>query len=144
MLPRAALRALALFFSLGLLGFCRATKTANLTTMPPNSPRPLRPSVRTPPSTEPPRGLRIPSQYIFKDKPTLNYPSEKGPPSPRFRGEHSLRRHHSGEERRTARKSREAIRPAQAITIESEPRSDGSRRTTRHDIDLTKRISRGL
>jgi len=82
-------------------------------------------------------------QYFFKAKLTLNYPFEKGPLSPRFRGEHALRRYHTGEERCIACKLCEAICPAQAITIEAEPRSDGSRRTTRYDIDMTKRIYRG-
>lgn len=74
---------------------------------------------------------------------TLNYPYEKGALSPRFRGEHALRRYNTGEERCIACKSREAIRPAQAITIGARPRSDGSRRTTRYDTDTTKRIYRG-
>jgi NADH dehydrogenase (ubiquinone) Fe-S protein 8 len=93
--------------------------------------------------TELTRGSRITPQYPSKDKLTPNHPSEKGPLSPRFRGEHASRRYHTGEERCIARKSREAIRPAQATTIEAEPRSDGSRRTTRYDIDMTKRIHRG-
>jgi ferredoxin len=69
-----------------------------------------------------------------------SYPFEKGPLSPRFRGEHALRRYASGEERCIACKLCEAICPAQAITIEAEPRADGSRRTTRYDIDMTKCI----
>jgi NADH-quinone oxidoreductase chain I len=83
-------------------------------------------------------------QYLFKDKLTFNYPFEKGPLSPRFRGEHALRRYHTGEERCIACKSCEAICPAQAITIEAEPRSDGSRRTLRYDIDMTKCIYCGF
>jgi NADH-quinone oxidoreductase chain I len=75
---------------------------------------------------------------------TLNYPFEKGPLSPRFRGEHALRRYPSGEERCIACKLCEAVCPAQAITIEAEPRADGSRRTTRYDIDMTKCIYCGL
>ena len=71
---------------------------------------------------------------------TVNYPYEKGVLSPRFRGEHALRRYPTGEERCIACKLCEAIRPAQAITIEAEPREDGSRRTTRYDIDMTKCI----
>ena len=71
---------------------------------------------------------------------TVNYPYEKGVLSPRFRGEHALRRYPSGEERCIACKLCEAICPAQAITIEAEPREDGSRRTTRYDIDMTKCI----
>jgi NADH dehydrogenase (ubiquinone) Fe-S protein 8 len=72
------------------------------------------------------------------------YPQEKGPISPRFRGEHALRRYKSGEERCIACKLCEAVCPAQAITIEAEPREDGSRRTTRYDIDMTKCIYCGL
>ena len=75
---------------------------------------------------------------------TLNYPYEKGPLSPRFRGEHALRRYPNGEERCIACKLCEAVCPAQAITIESEPRPDGSRRTTRYDIDMTKCIYCGF
>ena len=75
---------------------------------------------------------------------TINYPYEKGPLSPRFRGEHALRRYPNGEERCIACKLCEAICPAQAITIEAEPRDDGSRRTTRYDIDMTKCIYCGL
>ena len=81
---------------------------------------------------------------IFKSKATINYPHEKGPLSPRFRGEHALRRYPSGEERCIACKLCEAVCPAQAITIEAEPREDGSRRTTRYDIDMTKCIYCGL
>ncbi|KAJ0406421.1 hypothetical protein P43SY_007029 [Pythium insidiosum] len=77
-------------------------------------------------------------------KATVNYPFEKGPLSPRFRGEHALRRYPSGEERCIACKLCEAICPAQAITIEAEPRADGSRRTTRYDIDMTKCIYCGF
>ena len=83
-------------------------------------------------------------RYFFKPKPTLNYPFEKGPISPRFRGEHALRRYPNGEERCIACKLCEAICPAQAITIEAEPRADGSRRTTRYDIDMVKCIYCGL
>ena len=79
-------------------------------------------------------------RYFFKPKPTLNYPFEKGPISPRFRGEHALRRYPNGEERCIACKLCEAVCPALAITIEAEPRADGSRRTTRYDIDMTKCI----
>jgi NADH-quinone oxidoreductase chain I len=75
---------------------------------------------------------------------TLNYPMEKGPLSNRFRGEHALRRYASGEERCIACKLCEAVCPAQAITIEAEPRADGSRRTTRYDIDMTKCIYCGF
>jgi len=89
-------------------------------------------------------GLWITLRYMFKQKVTLNYPFEKGPLSPRFRGEHALRRYPNGEERCIACKLCEAICPAQAITIEVEPRDDGSRRTTRYDIDMTKCIYCGF
>ena len=85
-------------------------------------------------------GLFLTLKYFFKPKVTINYPFEKGILSPRFRGEHALRRYDSGEERCIACKLCEAICPAQAITIESEPRKDGSRKTTRYDIDMTKCI----
>ena len=83
-------------------------------------------------------------KYFFKPKVTINYPFEKAPLSPRFRGEHALRRYPNGEERCIACKLCEAVCPAQAITIESEPREDGSRRTTRYDIDLFKCIFCGF
>jgi len=86
------------------------------------------------------RGMTLVFQNLFSEKVTVNYPFEKGPLSPRFRGEHALRRYASGEERCIACKLCEAICPAQAITIEAEPRADGSRRTTRYDIDMTKCI----
>jgi NADH-quinone oxidoreductase subunit I len=89
-------------------------------------------------------GMRLPFSYMFKRKATVNYPFEKGPISPRFRGEHALRRYANGEERCIACKLCEAICPAQAITIEAEPRDDGSRRTTRYDIDMTKCIYCGF
>ena len=85
-------------------------------------------------------GLR----YLAAPKKTVMYPFEKGPLSPRFRGEHALRRYPSGEERCIACKLCEAVCPALAITIESEQRDDGSRRTTRYDIDLTKCIFCGF
>jgi len=90
------------------------------------------------------RGLFVSLAYMFQPKATLNYPFEKGPISPRFRGEHALRRYPTGEERCIACKLCEAICPAQAITIEAEPRKDGSRRTTRYDIDMTKCIYCGF
>lgn len=90
------------------------------------------------------RGLWLTLQYFFRPKVTLLYPMEKGPLSPRFRGEHALRRYESGEERCIACKLCEAVCPAQAITIETEPREDGSRRTTRYDIDITKCIYCGF
>lgn len=90
------------------------------------------------------KGFALTLKYMFKPKVTINYPFEKGPISPRFRGEHALRRYPNGEERCIACKLCEAICPAQAITIEAEPREDGSRRTTRYDIDMTKCIYCGL
>ena len=81
---------------------------------------------------------------IFRKKKTLNYPFEKGKISSRFRGEHALRRYPNGEERCIACKLCEAVCPAQAITIETEERSDGSRKTTRYDIDMLKCIYCGL
>ncbi|GAB1301972.1 NADH dehydrogenase [Apodemus speciosus] len=123
------------------------------------------------------RGLGMTLSYLFREPATINYPFEKGPLSPRFRGEHALRRYPSGEERCIACKLCEAICPAQdsrhglqselqdtqgyteklskerkmcasrgstAITIEAEPRADGSRRTTRYDIDMTKCIYCGF
>ncbi|HEY2706623.1 MAG TPA: NADH-quinone oxidoreductase subunit NuoI [Caulobacteraceae bacterium] len=85
-------------------------------------------------------GLR----YLVSPKSTMQYPHERNPQSPRFRGEHALRRYPNGEERCIACKLCEAICPAQAITIEAEPREDGSRRTTRYDIDMVKCIYCGL
>ena len=79
-------------------------------------------------------------KYFFSKKKTLDYPFERGPLSPRFRGEHALRRYPNGEERCIACKLCEAICPALAIHIESEQREDGTRRTTRYDIDLVKCI----
>ena len=89
-------------------------------------------------------GFALTLRYMFKPKATINYPYERSPQSPRFRGEHALRRYPNGEERCIACKLCEAICPAQAITIEAEPREDGSRRTTRYDIDMTKCIYCGL
>lgn len=83
-------------------------------------------------------------KYFFKKKVTINYPYEKGPVSPRFRGEHALRRYPNGEERCIACKLCEAVCPAQAITIDSEEREDGSRRTTKYDIDMLKCIYCGM
>lgn len=116
-----------------------------------------------------PTGLAMTLSYLFREPATINYPFEKGPLSPRFRGEHALRRYPSGEERCIACKLCEAICPAQvstntnpyyvvtsilhrycvlcwsqAITIEAETRADGSRRTTRYDIDMTKCIYCGF
>lgn len=90
-------------------------------------------------------GMLLTLKYAFTRRSvTINYPYEKGPLSPRFRGEHALRRYANGEERCIACKLCEAICPAQAITIEAEERADGSRRTTRYDIDMTKCIYCGF
>src|SRR3569623_1122161 len=83
-------------------------------------------------------------KYMLRPKATVNYPFERNPQSPRFRGEHVLRRYPNGEERCIACKLCEAVCPALAITIEAEPREDGSRRTTRYDIDMVKCIYCGL
>ena len=90
------------------------------------------------------RGIWLTWDIAMQPKVTTNYPYEKGPLSPRFRGEHALRRYPSGEERCIACKLCEAICPAQAITIEAEARADGSRRTTKYDIDMTKCIYCGF
>ncbi|MBN8742899.1 MAG: NADH-quinone oxidoreductase subunit I [Thiomonas sp. 20-64-9] len=90
------------------------------------------------------KGLALTGKYAFKSKITVQYPEEKTPLSPRFRGLHALRRYPNGEERCIACKLCEAVCPAMAITIESEQRDDGTRRTTRYDIDLTKCIFCGL
>ena len=89
-------------------------------------------------------GLRLTGGYLFRKKFTVQYPEEKTPQSPRFRGLHALRRYPNGEERCIACKLCEAVCPALAITIDSEPRDDGTRRTTRYDIDLTKCIFCGF
>mgnify|MGYP000449784303 CR=1 FL=1 len=90
-------------------------------------------------------GMGLTLKYMFfKKKVTIAYPYEKGTLSPRFRGEHALRRYSNGEERCIACKLCEAVCPSQAITIEAEEREDGSRRTTRYDIDMTKCIYCGL
>jgi NADH-quinone oxidoreductase subunit I len=86
------------------------------------------------------KGLSVTGGYLFKKKFTVQYPEEKAPISPRFRGLHAQRRYENGEERCIACKLCEATCPALAITIEAEPREDGSRRTTRYDIDLFKCI----
>jgi NADH-quinone oxidoreductase subunit I len=90
------------------------------------------------------QGLWLTFKYLFRPKYTLMYPMEKTPQSPRFRGLHALRRYPNGEERCIACKLCEAVCPALAITIDSEQRSDGSRRTTRYDIDLFKCIYCGF
>ena len=89
-------------------------------------------------------GMKLTLGYMFKPKYTLNYPFEKTPQSARFRGLHALRRYPNGEERCIACKLCEAVCPALAITIDSERRADGSRRTTRYDIDLFKCIYCGF
>ena len=89
-------------------------------------------------------GLTMAIKEMFKQSKTINYPFEKGPISPRMRGEHALRRYPNGEERCIACKLCEAVCPAQAITIESAQREDGSRKTTRYDIDMMKCIYCGL
>ncbi len=90
------------------------------------------------------KGLRLTGRYFFARKITIQYPEEKTPMSPRFRGLHALRRYPNGEERCIACKLCEAVCPALAITIESERRDDNTRRTTRYDIDLTKCIFCGF
>ena len=90
------------------------------------------------------KGMSVTGKYFFARKITVQYPEEKTPQSARFRGLHALRRYPNGEERCIACKLCEAICPALAITIEAEPRDDGSRRTTRYDIDLTKCIFCGF
>lgn len=90
------------------------------------------------------KGLQLTGKHLYKRKVTVLYPEEKTPQSHRFRGLHALRRYPNGEERCIACKLCEAVCPAVAITIESEPRDDGSRRTTRYDIDLTKCIFCGF
>ena len=90
------------------------------------------------------KGLALTLRYFFKRKVTLQYPLEKSPVSPRLRGEHALRRYEDGEERCIACKLCEAVCPAQAITIDSAPHRDGTRRTLRYDIDMTKCIYCGL
>ena len=90
------------------------------------------------------KGLMLTGRYMFARKITVQFPEEKTPMSPRFRGLHALRRYPNGEERCIACKLCEAVCPALAITIESDQRADGTRRTTRYDIDLTKCIFCGF
>ena len=90
------------------------------------------------------KGMAVTGRYMFARKITIQYPEEKTPQSNRFRGLHALRRYPNGEERCIACKLCEAICPAQAITIEAQPRDDGSRRTTKYDIDMTKCIYCGF
>ena len=90
------------------------------------------------------KGLYLTGGYFFARKITVQFPEEKTPQGPRFRGLHALRRYPNGEERCIACKLCEAVCPALAITIESDQRADGTRRTTRYDIDLTKCIFCGF
>ncbi|MGV6859506.1 MAG: NADH-quinone oxidoreductase subunit NuoI [bacterium] len=90
------------------------------------------------------QGMRVTGKYLFAPKITVQYPEERTPQSPRFRGLHALRRYPNGEERCIACKLCEAVCPALAITIDSEEREDGTRRTTRYDIDLFKCIFCGF
>ena len=90
------------------------------------------------------KGLMLTGRYLFARKITVMYPEEKTPKSARFRGLHALRRYPNGEERCIACKLCEAVCPALAITIESDERDDGTRRTTRYDIDLVKCIYCGF
>ena len=90
------------------------------------------------------KGMSVTGRHVFARKITVQFPEEKTPQSPRFRGLHALRRYPNGEERCIACKLCEAICPAMAITIESEQRDDGTRRTSRYDIDLTKCIFCGF
>jgi len=90
------------------------------------------------------RGMMLTGRHLFARKITVQYPEERTPQGHRFRGLHALRRYPNGEERCIACKLCEAVCPALAITIEAEPRADGSRRTTRYDIDMTKCIYCGL
>ena len=90
------------------------------------------------------KGMALTGRHFFQRKITVLFPEEKTPQSNRFRGLHALRRYPNGEERCIACKLCEAICPAQAITIEAEPREDGSRRTTRYDIDMVKCIYCGF
>jgi NADH-quinone oxidoreductase subunit I len=90
------------------------------------------------------RGMMLTGRHLFARKITVQYPEERAPQSPRFRGLHALRRYANGEERCIACKLCEAVCPALAITIESEQRDDGTRRTTRYDIDLFKCIFCGF
>ena len=90
------------------------------------------------------QGMWLTLKYMFKPKFTVNYPFEKFPQSVRFRGLHALRRYPNGEERCIACKLCEAVCPASCITIDAAPREDGSRRTTRYDIDLFKCIFCGF
>jgi NADH-quinone oxidoreductase subunit I len=105
----------------------------------------LTPSINALLLTEFASALLLALRYLVKPKATINYPHERNPQSPRFRGEHALRRYPSGEERCIACKLCEAVCPAQAITIEAGPRrNDGTRRAVRYDLDMVKCIYCGL
>lgn len=106
--------------------------------------RPLREHLNTWLLTELLHGMTITGKSLFKRKITIQYPEEKTPLSPRFRGLHALRRYPNGEERCIACKLCESVCPAMCITIDSEERADGTRRTTRYDIDLFKCIYCGF
>jgi NADH-quinone oxidoreductase subunit I len=106
--------------------------------------RPLREHLNTWLLTELLRGMALTGKSLFKRKITIQYPEEKTPLSPRFRGLHALRRYPNGEERCIACKLCESVCPAMCITIDSEERADGTRRTTRYDIDLFKCIYCGF
>lgn len=106
--------------------------------------RPLREQLNTWLLTELLRGMALTGKRMFSRKITIQYPEEKTPLSPRFRGLHALRRYPNGEERCIACKLCEAVCPAMCISIDSEQRTDGSRRTTRYDIDLFKCIYCGF
>ena len=104
----------------------------------------LRKNIKTFMLTELMRGMSVTGRHLFRPKVTVQYPEEKTPKSPRFRGLHALRRYPNGEERCIACKLCEAVCPALAITIESQEREDGTRRTTRYDIDLFKCVYCGF
>ena len=104
----------------------------------------MRSLVKTFLMTELAQGLSVTWRNLFRRKVTIQYPEEKTPQSPRFRGLHALRRYPNGQERCIACKLCEAVCPALAITIESDVGADGTRRTTRYDIDLTKCIFCGF
>ncbi len=106
--------------------------------------RPLREHLQTWLLTELLRGMQLTGKSLFRRKVTVQYPEEKTPQSPRFRGLHALRRYPNGEERCIACKLCEAVCPALCITIENAERADGTRRTTRYDIDLFKCIYCGF
>lgn len=90
------------------------------------------------------KGMNVTGRFLFAKKVTVQYPEEKTPMSPRYRGIHALRRYPNGEERCIACKLCEAVCPALAITIDAEPRDDGSRRTTLYEIDLFKCVFCGF